>query len=179
MGAGRTEHGFKPLFTHKPKLKTTLSMTHQDIITKLETIKAGTFFTLDMERPVKMRAIHKLENITKRSTMQAQACDYARRAEVARAVAEGERADPETPEWVERVERVGACRVWVKGEKHYLAMPTGGNRAQSVYLSATGEQVSRDVIAEKALASETKKQEPKPGQVAFKAISFSSITAIR
>jgi len=154
-------------------------METQDIITKLETIKTGTFFTIDVERPVKMRSMHKLESITKRSTMQAQACDYAMRAEVKRAVSEGERADPETPEWVESVERFGACRVWAKGEKRYLAMPTGGNRASSVYFDSAGELVSRDVIVEKALASETKKQEPKAGQVSFRAISFENIKAIR
>lgn len=154
-------------------------MNTEDIIAKLEKIKAGTFFTLDIERPVKLRAAYKLESITKRSTMQAQACDYAKRAEVARAVSEGERTEPETPDWVESVERFGACRVWAKGEKRYLAMPTGGNRASSVYFDANGKQVSRDVIAEKALASETKKQELKPGQVSFKAISFDNIKAIR
>ena len=154
-------------------------MNTQDIITKLNSIKAGTFFTLDIERPVKLRAAYKLESITKRSTMQAQACDYAKRAEVARAVAEGERMEPETPEWVESVERVGACRIWAKGEKRYLAMPTGGNRASSAYFDATGALVAREVIAEKALASETKKQELKAGQVSFKAISFDNIKAIR
>lgn len=154
-------------------------MNTQDIIAKLNTIKAGNFFTIDVERPVKLRASYKLESITKRSTMQAQACDYAKRAEVARAVAEGERMEPETPEWVESVERFGACRVWAKGEKRYLAMPTGGNSAKSAYFDATGALVSREVIAEKALSSETKKQEPKAGQVSFRAISFDNIKAIR
>lgn len=154
-------------------------MNTQDIIAKLNSIKAGTFFTIDVERPVKLRASYKLESITKRSTMQAQACDYVKRAEVARAVAEGERMEPETPEWVESVERFGSCRVWAKGEKRYLAMPTGGNRASSAYFDSTGALVSREVIAEKALASETKKQEPKAGQVSFRAISFDNIKAIR
>lgn len=58
-------------------------------------------------------------------------------------------------------------------------MPTGGNRASSAYFDSTGALVSRDVIAEKALASETKKQELKAGQVSFKAISFDNIKAIR
>ena len=154
-------------------------MNTQDIIKKLETIKAGTFFTLDIERPVKLRAAYKLESITKRSTMQAQACDYAKRAEVARSVQAGERMEPETPEWVESVERFGACRVWSRGEKRYLAMPTGGNRPSSAYFDANGEPVPRETIAEKALASETKKQELKAGQVSFKAVSFENIKAIR
>jgi len=58
-------------------------------------------------------------------------------------------------------------------------MPTGGNRPSSAYFDANGEQVAREVIFEKALASETKKQEIKAGQVSFKAISFDNIKAIR
>jgi len=154
-------------------------MTTQDILKKLETIKAGTFFTLQTSRPVKMRAPFRHESLTKLSTLQMQACDYAKREPVSRAIFEGERSAPETPAWVESVQRVGACKVWEKGGKLYLAMPTGGNRARSVYVDAAGGEVSRDAIAQKALASETKKQDIKAGQAAFRAVSFESIKAIR
>ena len=71
MAAGRKENGMRL------GSKNNKNMNTQDVIAKLNTIKAGTFFTLDIERPVKLRAAFKRESITKRSTMQAQACDLS------------------------------------------------------------------------------------------------------
>ena len=156
-------------------------MKQKDIIQALATRKGGQFVSLTVNRPAKARVEFKALDLRKRSNMTLQLASYGKRSPVAAAVLEGVRQSPETPAWVDRVEKVGSVRFWHKGEQVYLAAPVV-KTGKAEWLDK-GEVVEQSVISSMLLGSETKEKPSKEslaekGQVRFVAVKVENIESI-
>lgn len=143
----------------------------------------GSFFTVRMIRPAKLRKAYEKLDIRKESSFQGMsAVDYAMRAPVRTAVEEGLRLAPELPSWVERVEYLDGIKFWVKGDQWYFPM---------VFIKPLTSQwwnenqpVNIDCIADMLLASETAERKSKAEveemhQAQFNAIKVQNIIDLR
>ena len=161
-------------------------MHKRAIIEALEGKKKGGFYTVETQRPAKMRKGVTL-NIEKHSTVQGMLADYANRAAVKLAVQDGTRDEPELPTWVEKVEKLGAneaVKFWIGKEGQvYLPVTLTGNQPQSEWL-LDGKKVDVEEIREYLLASEFPKRTDKDeladkGQVPFMAVKIENIVSVR
>lgn len=154
-------------------------MQINEIAKRLENRQPGTFFTVKMRRPAKVRK-GVTDQIEKESEAYAQLCDYAARKPVREAVEAGERDAPELPSHIAEVFRIGAVRFW-RGHNGKVYLPcvvNGGPTAKATWLR-NGEPVDKAEIEPMLLASETaKRTEPKEGQAAFFGVSIENILEI-
>jgi hypothetical protein len=139
----------------------------------------GTFFTVRMVRPAKLRAAFKLLDIRKESSFQGMTgVDYAMRAPVRSAVESGERCAPELPSWVERVEHIEGIKFWVKGAQWYFPMVF--IKSLNAQWWSDDQPVELSIIRDMLLASEyaeraTKTEVEELHQAQFNAIKVENI----
>lgn len=152
-------------------------MEKQEIMSVIAGRQAGTMFSIVVDRPAKLRAAFKAENIRKRSSYALQLASYANRAPVKNAVATKDRAAPQTPAWVEAVEKSkNGLTFWKHSNgQEYLALPVFGEKVKS-HWTENGEKVDVATIAAKLLGSETK---PRPAKVEVEAEGWAQFNAIK
>jgi len=144
----------------------------------------GSFFAITMKRLAKtLKGV--TEVIEKETIMTGQLCDYAKRAAVKNAVADGDREAPELPSHIESVFHVGGVKFWQgKSGKTYLPMPLAGNKSKVTWFLG-GEPVEYSEVEQYLLASDKpKKAQDKDelaekGQVPFVGIDIDNILEVR
>ena len=135
-------------------------MEAQAIADILNTRNNGQFFTVRMKRLAKtFKGV--TEVIEKESEMQGILCDYANRAPVKNAVADGLRDEPEIPKHILRSFKIGNARFWEgKNGKIYLLIPATGNHPKAKWF-LNGKEVKKADVEHYLLASETRTQPTK------------------
>lgn len=158
-------------------------MNAQAIANALNTRNTGQFFTVLMRRPAKtFKGVS--EVVEKESEMQGILCDYANRAPVKAAVADGMRDEPELPSHIEKSFKIGNVRFWQgKNGKTYLPVPATGNTPKAKWF-LNGEEVTKAEVEPYLLASETRPQPTKDeleekGQARFFGIDIANILEVR
>lgn len=154
-------------------------MDAASIAKALEGRKPGSFFSVTVRRPAKVRK-GTTEVIEKMTVMTGQLCDYAARAAVKNAVADGERDAPELPSHISHSFKEGNVKFWQgnNGEV-YLPMPMAGKSTVTWFLG--GEPVDYSEVepyllaADKPKPHKTKEELAELGQVAFSATSLKNI----
>ena len=157
-------------------------MDIQDIARVLTAKQTGSFYTIRVNRPGKVRkGIN--DHITKVSTFQGMVAEYSNRRPVRDAVESGEREEPVMPVWAESVE-VAGMRFWrnLKTGQHYLPVCVTGNPAKAQWYR-NGEPVELDTVKDALLASEyapkpSKDEVEEKGQALFVAVGIDNVEAI-
>lgn len=150
----------------------------------LSSRKAGSFYTILMRRTAKVFKTYDGAIIEKESTVQGILCDYANRAPVKAAVADGLRDEPELPSHIANAFKIGNVNFWAgKNGKTYLTVCAAGNPPK-VQWYLDGSPVKKSDVEQYLLASE--KTEPKPadelaenGQAKFFGIDVENILEVR
>lgn len=160
-------------------------MEKQALLEKVGARHAGAIVGIIVDRPAKLRANFKTENIRKRSQYALQLAAYGNRAPVKQAVAAGDRSAPSLPAWVASVEKAANGLTFWKHANgtEYLALPVFGEKVKSVW-TENGVEVETAAIADKLLASETAPRPSKAdteaeGQAMFNAIKLENILEVK
>ena len=99
-------------------------MKKAEIIKAMAARKGGQFFTLNVKRQAKKLKAYNEENLEKQSMITCQLASYARRQPVMSAIQAGVRDTPKTPQWVQKVEKIGELTFWQHSNgQEYLAAP--------------------------------------------------------
>ena len=158
-------------------------MTTEQIASILSAKRGGTFYTVTVNRPAKVRK-GVSDTIIKRSVMQGMMADYANRKAVREAVESGDRDAPEMPAWAESIE-INGVRFWRNRNSgaEYLPVCITGNNARTTWFR-NGAEVALEEIAEALLASEIKPRQDKDeladkGQVPFVAVTVGNIESVQ
>lgn len=146
--------------------------------------KKGRIFTVTVNRPAKNRAAYEGEKIEKRSVYQGQNCDYANRAPVKQAIADGNMVAPALPSHIQEVFHISDVKFWRgKNGQEYFPMPVTGNKPKVQWFH-NGKEVELEDIQHMLLSSEyaekPKKPESTDGKVSvpFNAIKVENIASI-
>ena len=165
-------------------------MDAQGIANALANRNKGCFFTVYINRPAELRGGVGNVNIRKASRVQGMLADYANRAPVKEAVAEGERDAPKLPKWVANVFHIGNVKFWrgncgPNGEpgQEYLPVCVVGNNTTSEWLlngAVVDESEIAPYLAGKELTKPRSKQTAEEsGQAIFIAIKLQNVVEIR
>ena len=146
--------------------------------------KAGQFYTLKMRREAKTFKTYSGDTIEKETTMQGILCDYANRAPVKNAVADGMRDEPELPSHIQSSFKIGNVNFWAgKNGKTYLTVCATGN-SPKVQWYLGGIECKKSDVLPFLLASENSEPKDKDeladeGQAVFFGIDVTNILEVR
>jgi hypothetical protein len=150
-------------------------MTAEDIIDIMKPLKAGSFYTIVIEKNIKTKDGR---IVLKRTTAQGMAkVEYSNRREVREAIEEGVREAPELPKWAEIV-MLEDIKFWRHTEKGSMYFPVvlSGNSPTSEFI-VNDEVVEPDTLNLYA-ADKPKPRNVKEGQVPFFTASIENIVRI-
>jgi hypothetical protein len=144
----------------------------------------GAIFTVYADCPANgIAAAYKGKNIRKRSVYQAMLADYANRAPVKTAVADGDRAPVELPSHIKESFHVGHVKFWLRKDGK-IQMPCVMVKSLKAEWILDGKVVDQSVIAPfmqpSALAPKpTKAETEEKGQALFCAPYVDNITDVK